>query len=69
MEKLSVVEQIRFLLKDDEEARIYMGANAFIEGLVQFLRSAVEEAQENFQEVCAMALFNLSVNNSRYQLP
>ncbi|KAL5991077.1 U-box domain-containing protein 45 [Asimina triloba] len=60
-----VVEQVRFLLKDDEEARIYMGANGFVEALVRFLGSAVHEGNEKSQEVGAMALFNLAVNNNR----
>ncbi|KAF8399924.1 hypothetical protein HHK36_015794 [Tetracentron sinense] len=60
-----VVEKIRILLKDDEEARIFMGAHGFIEALVQFLGSAVHEGNEKAQEIGAMALFNLAVNNSR----
>ncbi|ONK72417.1 uncharacterized protein A4U43_C04F19220 [Asparagus officinalis] len=59
------VEEIRFLLKDDEEARIYMGANGAVEALVQFLRSAIYEGDEEAQEIGTMALFNLSVNNNR----
>ncbi|XP_068646159.1 U-box domain-containing protein 45-like [Aristolochia californica] len=60
-----VVEEIRFLLKDDEEARVYMGANGFVEPLVKFLWSAVCEGDEKGQEVGTMALFNLAVNNNR----
>ncbi|KAM3353111.1 hypothetical protein ACQJBY_024348 [Aegilops geniculata] len=60
-----LVEQIRYLLKDDEEARIQMGSNGFAEALVQFLRYSVEEGNEKAQEVGAMALFNLAVNNNR----
>ncbi|KAG1331324.1 putative Proteasome subunit beta type-5 [Cocos nucifera] len=60
------VEQIRFLLKDDEEARIYMGAQGFVEALVRFLKSAIREGDERAQEVGALALFNLAVNNNRY---
>ncbi|XP_059633552.1 U-box domain-containing protein 45-like [Cornus florida] len=63
--KCEVVEQIRHLLKDDEEARIYMGANGFIEALMQFLVSAVDERNGMAQEIGAMALFNLAVNNNR----
>ncbi|PKU70487.1 U-box domain-containing protein 45 [Dendrobium catenatum] len=59
------VEQIRLLLKDDEEARIYMGANGFVEALVQFLKSAIDEGDEKAQEIGAMALFNIAVNNNR----
>ncbi|MCI58384.1 U-box domain-containing protein 45-like, partial [Trifolium medium] len=33
--KYEVVEQLRLLLRDDEEARILMGANGFVEALVQ----------------------------------
>ncbi|KAI3733372.1 hypothetical protein L6452_12815 [Arctium lappa] len=63
--KCRVVEQIRRLLKDDEEARIYMGANGFIEALLRFLESALHEQNEFAQESGAMALFNLAVNNNR----
>ncbi|KAJ0977004.1 hypothetical protein J5N97_012478 [Dioscorea zingiberensis] len=59
------VEQLRFLLKDDEEVRIYMGANGFVEALVQFLRSSIDYADTKAQTVGAMALFNLAVNNNR----
>jgi hypothetical protein len=61
-----LVEQIRYLLKDDEEARIQMGSNGFAEALVQFLRYSVEDGNEKAQEIGAMALFNLAVNNNRY---
>ena len=64
--KCKVVEQIRHLLKDDEEARIYMGANGFVEALLRFLESAMHEGNEMAEEVGAMALFNLAVNNNRY---
>lgn len=59
------VEEIRFLLKDDGEARTYMGADRFVEALVQFLKSAIDEGDEKAQEVGALALFNLAVNNGR----
>lgn len=65
MGKQEVVENIRFLLKDDGEARIYMGASRFVEALVQFLKSSVDEGDEKAQEVGALALFNLAVNNDR----
>ncbi|XP_043703985.1 U-box domain-containing protein 6-like [Telopea speciosissima] len=60
-----VVEQIRLLLKDGEEARISMGANGFVEALVKFLEAAVCQGNEKAQETGAMALFNLAVNNNR----
>ncbi|KAL9226394.1 hypothetical protein vseg_002213 [Gypsophila vaccaria] len=63
--KLKVVEQIRRLLKDDEEARMYMGANGFVEALVSFLKCAVAEGNDLALEGGAMALFNLAVNNNR----
>jgi hypothetical protein len=63
-----LVEQIRYLLKDDEEARIHLGSNRFAEALVEFSRNAVNEGNEKAQEVGAMALFNLAVNNNRYQV-
>ncbi|MBA0607510.1 hypothetical protein Godav_019798, partial [Gossypium davidsonii] len=65
MESCKVVEQIRLLLKDDEKARIFMGANGFVEGLLRFLESAVREGNAMAQEIGAMALFNLAVNNNR----
>ncbi|KAA3465814.1 U-box domain-containing protein 6-like [Gossypium australe] len=65
MESCKVVEQIRLLLKDDEEARIFMGANGFVEGLLRFLESAVCEGNAMAQEIGAVALFNLAVNNNR----
>ncbi|KAK6789286.1 hypothetical protein RDI58_013085 [Solanum bulbocastanum] len=63
--KCKVVEQIRHLLKDDEEIRIYMGANGFIEALLGFLECAVQTRNEIAQEIGTMALFNLGVNNNR----
>lgn len=64
--KSKVVEKIRLLLKDDEEARIYMGANGFVKALLQFLESAVHERNVVAQDCGAMALFNLAVNNNRF---
>ncbi|KAG6486754.1 hypothetical protein ZIOFF_055333 [Zingiber officinale] len=64
-EQREAAEKIRLLLKNDEEARIYMGASGFVEALVQFLKSAVDEGDEPAQETAAMALFNLAVNNNR----
>nr|XP_043636884.1 U-box domain-containing protein 45-like [Erigeron canadensis] len=63
--KCRVVEKIRRLLKDDEEARIYMGANGFADALLQFLEASLHEQDEFSQENGAMALFNLAVNNNR----
>ncbi|KAK8691560.1 hypothetical protein V6N13_075066 [Hibiscus sabdariffa] len=63
--RCKVVEQIRLLLKDEEEVRIFMGANGFVEGLLRFLDSAVHERNIKAQEIGAMALFNLAVNNTR----
>ncbi|KAF2292873.1 hypothetical protein GH714_029534 [Hevea brasiliensis] len=42
-----------------------MGANGFVEGLLQFLESAVQARNAVAQESGAMALFNLVVNNNR----
>ncbi|KAL2903628.1 U-box domain-containing protein 6 [Bienertia sinuspersici] len=63
--KMKVVEQIRRLLKDDEEARMFMGAQGFVEVLVGFLKSALADKNDLALEVGAMALFNLAVNNNR----
>lgn len=63
--KCIVVEQLRRLLKDDEEARMFMGAHGFVEALLGFLKSAVYGENELAQEVGAMALFNIAVNNNR----
>ncbi|XP_027919227.1 U-box domain-containing protein 6-like [Vigna unguiculata] len=60
-----VVEQLRLLLRDDEEARIFMGANGFVEALLHFLQSAVHEGSLMAVESGTMALFNLAVNNNR----
>lgn len=63
--KCKVVERLRLLLRDDEEARIFMGANGFVDALLKFLQSAVHEGNAMAQENGAMALFNLAVNNNR----
>ncbi|XP_021744724.1 U-box domain-containing protein 45-like [Chenopodium quinoa] len=63
--KLKVVEHIRRLLKDDDEARMFMGAHGFVEVLVGFLKSALGERNDLALEDGAMALFNLAVNNNR----
>ncbi|KAF7813620.1 U-box domain-containing protein 45-like [Senna tora] len=63
--KCKVVERLRLLLRDDEEARIFMGDNGFVEALLQFLQSAVCEGNVKAQESGAMALFNLAVNNNK----
>ncbi|OIV97484.1 hypothetical protein TanjilG_11008 [Lupinus angustifolius] len=63
--KCEVVERLRQLLRDDEEARIFMGDNGFVEALLKFLQSAVHEGLLMAQESGAMALFNLAVNNHR----
>ncbi|KAG6522625.1 U-box domain-containing protein 45-like [Zingiber officinale] len=63
--QLRVVEQIRYLLKEDEEARIFMGANGAAELLIQFLRTSIYNGDQKAQEAGAMALFNLAVNNNR----
>ncbi|CAE5958672.1 unnamed protein product [Arabidopsis arenosa] len=63
--KCRVVEQIRVLLKDDEEARILMGENGCVEALLQFLGSALTENNASAQKVGAMALFNLAVDSNR----
>ncbi|XP_073098554.1 U-box domain-containing protein 45 isoform X2 [Elaeis guineensis] len=63
--KCRAVERIRYLLKNDEEARIFMGANGAVEPLLQFLKFAVNDGDRKAQEVGAMALSNLAVNNNR----
>ncbi|OWM76199.1 hypothetical protein CDL15_Pgr009845 [Punica granatum] len=65
VKKCKVAEQVRRMLKDDEEARIFMGANGFVEALLKFLELAVHGRDLVAQEVGAMALFNLAVNNNR----
>lgn len=66
--QLKVVEQVRLLLKDDEEERDFMGANGFVEALMRFLRLAVHEGNDHAQGIGAMALFNLAVDNDRWVL-
>nr|KYP75692.1 U-box domain-containing protein 6 [Cajanus cajan] len=63
--KCKVVEQLRRVLRDDEEARIFMGANGFVEAFMQFLQSAMHEGDVMALDNGAMALFNLAVNNNR----
>ncbi|CAL0306377.1 unnamed protein product [Lupinus luteus] len=63
--KCEVVERLRLMLRDDEETRNFMGANGFVEALLQFLQSALHEGNSTAQESGAMALFNLAVNNNR----
>ncbi|KAH0893637.1 hypothetical protein HID58_056066, partial [Brassica napus] len=58
--KCRVVEQMRVLLKDDEEARILMGENGCVEALLHFLGAALSEKNDSAQKVGAMALFNLA---------
>ncbi|KAL0408500.1 UNVERIFIED_CONTAM: U-box domain-containing protein 45 [Sesamum radiatum] len=65
MKKCEVVEQIRHLLKDDEEARTYLGANGFVRPFLGFLEAAVSARNGKAREIGAMALFNLAVNNNR----
>ncbi|KAJ3675432.1 hypothetical protein LUZ60_004474 [Juncus effusus] len=64
-EKRKNVEQIRFHLKDDDVARVHMGGAGFTDGLLSFLDLAIKERDEESQAVCALALFNLAVNNNR----
>ncbi|CAN6483173.1 unnamed protein product [Victoria cruziana] len=63
--KCKAAEEIRFLLKDNEEARICMGENGFANPLVGFLRTGIQERNEKAQETGTMALFNLAVGNDR----
>ncbi|MED6203939.1 hypothetical protein PIB30_004069 [Stylosanthes scabra] len=63
--KSKVVQSLRMLLRDDEDARTFMGTNGFVEALIQFLQSALNEGNTTDQENGAMALFNLAVNNDR----
>ncbi|KAF5741152.1 U-box domain-containing family protein [Tripterygium wilfordii] len=63
--KCEVAEQVRLLLKDDEEARTFLGSHGLVEALMVFLKFAVRERNMMAQEIAAMALFNLAVNNDR----
>ncbi|KAJ3696881.1 hypothetical protein LUZ61_000586 [Rhynchospora tenuis] len=62
--KLAVLE-IRYHLKDDVKARTDMGNDGFVDPLVMFLREALAHKDEKSQEIGALALFNLAVNNNR----
>ncbi|CAM0904079.1 unnamed protein product [Alopecurus aequalis] len=64
-EQREVVEQIRFMLKNDDELRDYVGANGITEPLTYFLATAVRKEDVQSQEVGTMALFNLAVSNNR----
>jgi hypothetical protein len=64
-ERHKLVEQIRILLKNDDELRDYAGANGIAEPLIHFLKMAIGRGDVQSQEVATMALFNLAVNNDR----
>lgn len=64
-EQREVVEQVRFMLKDDDELRDYVGANGITEPLTYFLKTALGREDAQSQEVGTMALFNLAVSNNR----
>ncbi|XP_062225998.1 U-box domain-containing protein 6-like isoform X2 [Phragmites australis] len=59
------VEQIRHLLKNDDELRDYAGANGITEPLIYYLKMAICRDDVHSQEVGTMALFNLAVSNDR----
>uniref|UniRef100_A0A0D9W6I6 RING-type E3 ubiquitin transferase n=1 Tax=Leersia perrieri TaxID=77586 RepID=A0A0D9W6I6_9ORYZ len=64
-EQREVVEQIRFLLKDDGELRNYAGGNGITELLIHYLKKAVCRDDVQCQVIGTMALFNLGVSNDR----
>jgi U-box domain len=64
-ERKHAVLEIRYHLKDDVQARADMGKDGFVDPLVRFLREAILEKDDTSQEVGALALFNLAVNNNR----
>uniref|UniRef100_I1PMI2 RING-type E3 ubiquitin transferase n=1 Tax=Oryza glaberrima TaxID=4538 RepID=I1PMI2_ORYGL len=64
-EQREVIEQIRFLLKDDNELRKYAGANGITELLIHFVKKAVCRDDVQCQVVGTMAVFNLAVSNDR----
>ncbi|KAL6652490.1 hypothetical protein ACP70R_011415 [Stipagrostis hirtigluma subsp. patula] len=64
-EQHKVVEEIRLLLKNDDELRDYAGANGITEPLIQFLKTAICREDVKSQDVGTMALFNLAVSNDR----
>ncbi|CAN6239933.1 unnamed protein product [Urochloa humidicola] len=64
-ERHKLVEQIRLLLKNDDELRDYAGANGITEPLIHFLKMAIFREDVHSQEVSTMALFNLAVSNDR----
>ncbi|CAO2035544.1 unnamed protein product [Urochloa humidicola] len=64
-ERHKLVEQIRLLLKNDDELRDYAGANGITEPLIHFLKMAICREDVHSQEVSTMALFNLAVSNDR----
>ncbi|KAF3337925.1 U-box domain-containing protein 45 [Carex littledalei] len=64
-ERKRAMLEIRYHLKDDVKARIDMGKYGFVDPLVKFLREAIAEKDDKSQEVGALALFNLAVNNNR----
>lgn len=64
-ERKRAVLEIRYHIKDDGKARVDMGKDGFVDPLVRFLREAISEKDDISQEVGALALFNLAVNNNR----
>ncbi|CAL5026759.1 unnamed protein product [Urochloa decumbens] len=64
-EQHKLVEQIRLLLKNDDELRDHAGANGITEPLIHFLKMAISREDVHSQEVGTMALFNLAVSNDR----
>ncbi|KAF9605363.1 hypothetical protein IFM89_016916 [Coptis chinensis] len=64
--KCQVVEEIRLLLKDAmKKAGFIWGLMVLLRHWCNFLGSAVDEGHDKAQEIGAMALFNLAVNNNR----
>ncbi|KAG5378868.1 hypothetical protein IGI04_026710 [Brassica rapa subsp. trilocularis] len=58
--KCKVVENVRLVLKDDEEARILMGANGFVEAFSRFLESAKMISCSHSQGPVTALYLNLS---------
>ncbi|WOL03650.1 hypothetical protein Cni_G12370 [Canna indica] len=65
LEQLKAVKHIGNLMKDSEEARVFMGSIGACEALVHFLRLAIQDENAKAQEIGSVALFNLAVENNR----
>jgi hypothetical protein len=58
-------EEIRVLAKSNAKARAQIGDGGAIPALVAFLRTSISVDDHRAQEVGALALLNVAINNDR----